>query len=71
MHDLRARQRAAVTDQTSERQALERNVAVQEATDATPKNETLHLRAEPQCIVCGETSRFSKWYPCWWGRPRR
>jgi hypothetical protein len=43
-----------VTDQTSEGQVPERNVAVQEATDATTENGPLHLRAEPRCIVCGQ-----------------
>jgi hypothetical protein len=71
MRELRARRKAGVTDQASEQGASERNVAVKEATDAKTESETLHLRAEQRCIVCGKTSRWSKWYPSWWGRSRR
>jgi hypothetical protein len=71
MRELRARRKAVVTDQTSEPAAPERKVAVQEAIDAKSEGETLHLRAEQQCVVCGKTSRWSKWYPSWWGRRLR
>jgi hypothetical protein len=71
MRELRARRKAAVTDQPSEEGVAESKVAVEEATDARTEGEVLHPRAEQRCIVCGTTRRWSRWYPCWWGRRRR
>jgi hypothetical protein len=71
MREHRARRRACVTDQGFDGAPRERKVASEETLDANTEDESLHLRAAQQCMVCGRASRFARWWPARSQRRRR